>query len=266
MKFTTIVLLSLFFVALVWSSCNIGIDKESKREFGQLQINFSHNMQMDTFMYVNASENPFLVSEIQYFISDVKLYKSNGDIVLLDDFEDIHYVDTDITETLEYILKDSVPVGDYTKVSFTFGINEEKNQPMIFVNPPESFMFWPAYLGGGFHYMKLNGKWINDEGDTKVFNFHLGIGQEYDDNRNIISFHQNFFEVELPNSIISFKSGMITNMDVVMNIQSWFTGPHDYDFNEWGGKIMQNQKAMKLGCENGYDVFSISNIEYKDLK
>lgn len=111
---------------------------------------------------------------------------------------------------------------------------KKKNQPMIFVNPPESFMFWPAYLGGGFHYMKLNGKWINDEGETKVFNFHLGIGQEYDDNRNIISFHQNYFEVELPNSLISFESGMITNVDVVMNVHSWFTGPHDYNFNEWG--------------------------------
>lgn len=132
MKFTNIVLSFLFFVALVWSSCNMWINEESKLEFGQLQINFSHNVHMDTFMYVNASGNPFLVSEIQYFISDVKLYKSNGDIVLLDAFEDIHYVDTDITETLEYILKDSVPVGDYTKVSFTFGINEEKKSTYDF--------------------------------------------------------------------------------------------------------------------------------------
>lgn len=264
MKISSIVISSLFFIALVGASCNMGINKESKQEFGHLQINFSHNVQMDTFMYVNASGNPYLVSEIQYFISDVKLYKSDDEFILLDDFEDIHYVDTDIQETSKYVLMDSVPPGDYTKVSFTFGINEEKNQPMIFINPPESFMFWPAYLGGGFHYMKLNGKWINEEGETKVFNFHLGIGQKYDDDRKIISFHQNYFEVELPNSLISFKSDMITNMDVVMNIQSWFTGPHDYNFNEWGGKIMQNQKAMKLGCENGYDAFSISKIEYKD--
>jgi len=266
MKLSTIHILFLVFAVLFWSSCNSGLKEGAEKEFGHLQINFSHNVQMDTFMYVNASGNPFLVSEIQYFISDVTLHKSNGDKVLLNAYDDIHYVDTDIIETLEYVLKDSIPVGEYSKVSFTFGINEEKNNPMIFVNPPESFMFWPIYLGGGFHYMKLNGKWLNKEDVTKVFNFHLGVGQEYDENRKIVSFHQNYFDVKLPNSSVLIKTDETSEIELVMNVHNWFTGPHDYDFNKWGGKIMQNQEAMKLGCENGKNVFSINKIEYKDIK
>lgn len=266
MKFSRINILVLFVVIILWSSCDSGLKTGPDDSYGHLQLNFSHDMQMDTFMYVNAAGNPFMVSEIQYFISDVKLHKLNGEVVLLDAYEDIHYVDTDILETFKYLLKDSIPTGEYTKFSFTFGINEEKNKPMIFVNPPESFMFWPIYLGGGFHYMKLNGKWINEDGDTKVFNFHLGIGQEYDDDRNIVSFHQNYFNVDLQNDSITIKSDELTKLNVEMNVHNWFSEPNVYDFNEWGGKIMQNQKAMKLGCENGRNVFSINKIEYNDLK
>jgi hypothetical protein len=240
--------------------------KSTENEFGKLQLDFTNNIQVDTFMYVNSSSNPYLVSEIQYFISDVKLYSSNGDTLVLDKHEDIHYVDTDIPETFIYKFKDSIPVGKYSKIGFTFGINEEKNQQLLFVNPPESFMFWPRYLGGGFHYMKLNGKWKNLEGNTKVFNFHLGIGQNYDKEGKVESFIQNYVEVDLPKSQVQIKNNESSIVNVVMNVDNWFSGTNDYDFNVHGGKIMQNQEAMKMGCENAKDVFYIGTIDYEKIK
>jgi hypothetical protein len=47
-----------------------------------------------------------------------------------------------------------------------------------------------------------------------------------------------------------------------MNLESWFKGPHNWDFNGWGGDIMQNQAAMAVGCENGMDVFSLESPLY----
>jgi hypothetical protein len=259
---------ALFFggIVLFLSSCQFVSNKGESNQFGKLQLRFSHDILMDTFLYINDAGNPFLVSEIQYFVSDVKLYKHNGDTVLLDRIEDIHYIDTDLPETFKYSLQDSIPVGEYSKISFIFGINKEKNKSMLFVNPPESFMFWPAYLGGGFHYMKLNGKWRNQEDKTKVFNFHLGIGQLYDENRKIESFVQNYKEVYLSNSAIQIRKDQNVDVSIQMEVNNWFSGPNTFDFNLIGGKIMQNQNAINMACENVNDVFTIVNIETSDLQ
>ena len=40
------------------------------------------------------------------------------------------------------------------------------------------------------------------------------------------------------------------------NIENWFKNPNTYDHNQWGGDIMQNQPAMKIAAENGWNVFT----------
>jgi hypothetical protein len=41
-----------------------------------------------------------------------------------------------------------------------------------------------------------------------------------------------------------------------MNIEQWFENPNVYDHNQWGGDIMEQQDAMALAVENGWNVFS----------
>ena len=231
---------------------------------GYLLLTFQHSvdnspLKTDTMMYVNAAGNPYLVTEIQYFISDVVIHKANGDSLSLTQYDDIHYTDTHLPETMAYRLPDTIPEGSYQSISFTFGINKEKNKSLMFVNPPESNMFWPEYLGGGYHYMKLNGKWRDPEGVIRPFNFHLGIGQVYDASGQITGFIQNYFYVHLPASSFEIQKGKITRVQLVMNVNEWFEDPKIFDFNVWGGDIMQKQEAMHIACENGHNVFSVES-------
>jgi hypothetical protein len=236
---------------------------------GKLILQFSHQMNnlplvYDDMRYVNDAGNEYLVNEIQYFVSDVTLHQTDGSSILLDAWEDIHYVDTDLPETFLYAFKDEIPEGEYSSVSFTFGINENKNHSLMFVNPPESFMFWPENLGGGYHYMKLNGKWLNDLNQMAPFNFHLGIGQIYESYPDsIISFVQNYFTVNLPSSSFDLSASETKTIDIAMNVENWFKSPNTYNHNTWGGDIMQKQAAMATAVENGWDVFSITNISAK---
>jgi len=69
-----------------------------------------------------------MVSEIQYFISDVKLHHQDGSYQLLDEWKDIHYVDTDLPDTQTWEVYDPIAPGDYEKITFTFGISEEKTK------------------------------------------------------------------------------------------------------------------------------------------
>jgi hypothetical protein len=167
-------------------------------------------------------------------------------------------VDTDLPVTWQWNFLDEIPTGTFEKISFTFGISQQKNQSLMFVNPPESLMFWPELLGGGYHYMKLNGKWIDTLNQESPFNFHLGIGQVYHSYPDsITSYIQNYFEVVLPNSSFELSDGQTEKFTLVMNVEKWFESPNTYNHNQWGGDIMQKQDAMKLGCENGWDVFTL---------
>ena len=134
----------------------------------------------------------------------------------------------------------------------------------MFVNPPEKDMFWPEYLGGGYHSMKLYGKWIpaGQTIQTSPFDFHLGRGQiyySYPD--SITGFIDNDFTVSLPASAFDVSAGETLTVGITMHIENWFKNPHVYDHDVYGGYIMQNQEAMQKVRENGHDVFSFNLIK-----
>jgi hypothetical protein len=212
-------------------------------------------------IYTNAAGNEYLITEVKYFISDITFYKNDGSKKVIGDWKDIFYVDENIPESKTIRFFDNIPTGIYDSISFTFGISEQKNKSFMYVNPPEVDMFWPEVLGGGYHYMMINGKWKDTAGVNQPFNFHLGIGQLYHGNTtnvdSIYAFVQNYFMVHLPGSGFTMNDQNTLTFSLSMNIENWFENPHVFDFNYWGGAIMQNQPAMLTVKENGWDVFSI---------
>jgi hypothetical protein len=217
---------------------------------------------IDNLMYTNTAGNDYEVTEIMYFISDLKLYHQDGRVISPATWDDIHYIDTNIPETLEWVVGNEIPEGNYDSLTFTFGIPEEKNQSFMFVNPPEVNMSWPEVLGGGYHYLMINGWWLNTQGTRMPYNFHLGIGQIYENNSgqvaDITGFIQNAFTVHPEGGSFAIEEGKTNTAVLTMDVNSWFDTPVIFDFNYYGGAIMQNQEAMHIGCLNGADAFSIS--------
>ena len=263
MKTKSLAIAALALLMGVYTSCKEDdVIPPDSQETGKITIKFSHYvndqpLQIDSMMYVNAAGNLYQINEVQYFISDVVLVGDDNSEVSIDDWEDIHYVDNDIPSTMEWTVLDKIKTGNYKAVRFTFGISEAKNISYMYVNPPERDMFWPEFLGGGYHYMKLNGKWLDTTAMVVPFDFHMGIGQIYDVNDSIIGFVQNYFSVTLQDTTFAVVKDATTPLEIRMNIESWFETPHTWDFNVWGSYIMQNQTAMQTAKENGYDVFSL---------
>lgn len=240
---------------------------------GDLSINIGYSINgkaliTDSLFYRNEAGNEFMITEIQWFLSQIELQDEHGEwfrldhenaqflIVLPTDW--IFYIDTNIPES--QILKIlPLPTGKYKMLRFTFGLNEEDNRTGLFNDPPESNMFWPEPLGGGYHYMKLNGKYLDENEALAPLNIHLGIGQ----NEDHTVFYQNYFTVELP---IDFTIAENTEnqLYLTMIIDNWFRNPNLYDFNEYGSAIMQNQAAQQALKENGYNVFAIRTSENQD--
>lgn len=239
----------LILTAVLFSSCH-------KEKTAALSVSFAfhvdgQDLEQDVRKYVNAAGNQYEVNEVMFFISNIKLYQSDGSVVARDR---IHYVDVDIASTLDWDLG-MIPQGNYSGISFTFGLSDAENRSNRFVNPPECNMSWPDVMGGGYHYMKINGKWLADDGQVKPFNLHTGIGQLYDEEGNVTQFVDNSFSVTLEHPFTVPEKG--ENLQLVMNINQWFNASRMFDLDEWGGSIMQNQAAQEILKQNGPYVFEL---------
>jgi hypothetical protein len=221
------------------------------------QFVFKHNvngaeLNRSEMNYTNLAGNLYEVDELQYFISEIKLTRADGQIFGITADSSIHYVDIDLPLSQRWLPTDVIPVGDYTSISFVVGINEAKNKTGLFVNPPERDMFWPDMMGGGYHYLKMNGKWRSIGDTIKPFNFHIGTGMNMDKT----VFYQNYFTVTLPLNIHTASVGNL--FTITMNIEKWFEAPNLWDWNVIGGQIMMNQMAMRKASENGANAFQVS--------
>lgn len=238
--------------------------------YGNLSINISYSTNgkpliTDTLCYHNEAGNEFMITEIQGFISKMELQDERGEWKALE--PRIFYIDTNIPESQTLRIA-SIPVGKYKSLRFTFGLDEEDNITGLFSDPPESNMFWPEQLGGGYHYMKLNGKYLNENQELAPLNIHLGIGQ----NEHCTTFYQNYFTIEQPIDF-TISENAENQLYLTMIVDNWFRSPNLYDFNEFGSAIMQNQVAQQALKENGNDVFRVgqaidnqNNIDMKKKK
>ena len=266
-KFIKIVNIILICI-IITCSCNKEKSEPSITDTGKISIKFLHNVAGDSLIrnslvYTNLAGNQYEISELKYFISDLVLFSDKGEKINIYKWKQIHYVDLDYENTLQWDVFDDIPVGNYDSISFVFGIDEQKNKSFYFVNPPEVNMFWPEILGGGYHYMMLNGKWKTNDNQIFPFNFHLGIGQIYSGTStstdSIIGYVQNYFKVTLKTPELIIEKSKTKIIKISMDINSWFETPHVYNHDYWGCNIMQNQNAMLTAKENGFDVFSIKN-------
>ncbi|MCK5856420.1 MAG: hypothetical protein KAG64_02955 [Bacteroidales bacterium] len=206
--------------------------------------------------YTNAAGNVYSLYEVQFFISKLTIYQ-NGNAKELKAWSKEHYVDTNIPTTMSWDVVDDIQEGAYDSLSFVLGFIDADNQSFMFVNKPEVDMIWPEYLGGGFHYLKINGKWEIATDTLRGFAFHLGRGQVRDASGVPISFIDNSFKVTFANSEFSISKNKYTSMTIRMNVDQWFKNPTDYDHNTWGGDIMENQPAMQIAKDNGWNVFEL---------
>lgn len=211
-----------------------------------VNFNFAHlvdgdNVILDQIIYKNALDQEFSIKTIKYFISDVKLYKENGDVIA---FDDIHYVDVRTPETLSLELSQKIAQGDYKGISFVHGLTPAENITGRFTESPESLMEWPVMMGGGYHYMKLEGQYRTDA-DPSFFNFHSGAlnGTPYE------------VHIDLQNQPFAISSDLL-NITLQMEIQNWFQDPTDWDFVYFGSAIMGNTEAQETVMENGFNVYS----------
>lgn len=198
-------------------------------------------LRLNETIYTSARGLKYQVCQCQYFVSDLKvIYK---DRTVKEFPSSFHYTDVEIENTLKWSPSADFTLENADSLEFTFGFSKAENRSYRFKNPPENLMFWPDYLGGGYHYMKTNILYLDTDGKTSAFNCHIGRGQVYGADGEPSEYIDNDFRVKIP--VRRQGNCAVVNLD----ISTMFDYPNAALFTDYGG-IMNNQKAMKMFSEN----------------
>ena len=191
----------------------------------------------DSVIYTNAAGNSYSVHQLQFYLSgfeftDVSGAKFSSDTVIYADARDL--------QTLNFELHD-IPDGSYTAVSFRVGMDSAHNvSNCLPANMVNMNMAWPEPMGGGYHFLKLEG--IFEEGpDVYGYAMHLGTNP--------------CCVPVLLTGGMNHGSGTDT-LELTMNINEWFVNPNVFDFSSGYNYTMGNDTAMLQLAANGSDVFN----------
>jgi hypothetical protein len=183
-------------------------------------------------------EAGYLISVVtlNFYLSEIKLIRSDGSSVLVKDY---HYASLKDSSTNSFS-GNQVLQGAYTGISFNIGIDSVHNiQDGLPNTTDNNNMIWPVPMGGGYHFMKFEGYFSDSTGS---FGYAMHIGK----NENLIT-------VQLDTTFTI--SNNIVTLPLIMNLNEWFRNPYIYDFNVDGNYSMSSGPAMAKLKANGTDVF-----------
>ena len=108
----------------------------------------------------NSGQN-YNILNLFYLITDIKLSDNNGNTLYT--LSDIHFVSSDNENSNFIYFPEILSTGKYENIEFVFGLKSENNISNSFIDKDfHTQMFWPDFMGGGYHYMKLEGKFDNE--------------------------------------------------------------------------------------------------------
>ncbi|MEP1488932.1 MAG: MbnP family protein [Algibacter sp.] len=254
-RFIPILLISFFLL----TSCHK--DSDDDIVLTDITLNFSHswndtpitNSDFNDIKFTNAKGNLLSIERLRYLISKITFHKSDGSTLVLEGY---NLVDLTNNENLSFTPITKIPLDSYSDVTFTFGFNNEDNIDGAYNDLNAASWNVPTMLGGGYHYMQFDGKFINSINEAQGFNYH--VIRAADNAGDNPTFPQDtFFTVSLGATTITNN----TAFNVEMNIAEWFKNPNTWDLNVLNQMLMPNSAAQIMMFENGQNVFSLKPIE-----
>jgi hypothetical protein len=219
------------------------------KEPARVSLNFEHqidgeNLELYVMDYENEFGNTYNVQLLRYIVSKIQLIDDKGNSYELEDF---HYVDIETSSTLSLGESLKIPVGDYHSIQFTFGLDEEMNiSNSLLTEPLHGAMAWPDQMGGGYHYMRIEGAYIASDETQHFYLTHTGSTAG-------VARHINY---SLPINLNASEEQEY-QIDLTMNLNQWYSNPNTYNFEDYDDGIMGDSEAQQLIHDNGHNVFSV---------
>ncbi|MBW7844565.1 MAG: hypothetical protein H3C45_02750 [Bacteroidia bacterium] len=237
-----LILIGLFFT-FIQVSCVHDEEIETQVRSGNLVLHIAHqvgstDVQFDTVIYTNKAGNEYTISRINYYLSNFVLY-NEGKII----YQTNTPVYVDARNTPITIKLANIPEGKYDKISMLIGLDATTNIHGKIPDTDENIgMLWPESMGGGYHFLKLEGKFNTPDSVQRGYAVHVGLNP--------------FIITQQPINInVNITDKNTSNLDLVMNMNEWYQNPYTYDLYTDGNYTMGDSITMFKIAENGKDVF-----------
>ena len=255
MKFFKVLMLCLGLAML--TGCNSDDDAGTTPQEVNVVFTFSHywdgsqiqNSDFDQTSYVNAHGETLTLSKLVYLISDITFTAQDGTVYSAEDY---NLVNVREGQYLSFTPNVLLPEGAYT-VSFTFGFDDEDNSGNYpDLNSADGGWNVPDMLGGGYHYMRMEGKYLAAGTTDEVnFQYHTIRANKHTtlppgpDTLELLE--DTSFEVNLGEINITAETGI----EIDMNVAEWFKNPNTWDLTQYYTVLMPNYEAQILMYQNG---------------
>ena len=208
--------------------------------------------------YTNAKGTMHTISKLQYLVSNITLHKVDGSEVNLGGY---NLINLDMPLSRYYTPMNEIPAGTYSAVSLTFGFNEADNITGEYLDLNAASWAWPMMIGGGYHFMKFEGMFMDNTSNMKGFAFHNGTASKVNSDGSRTA-EANHFRVKLWDYEGGFtiEEGDNTTIDINMNLAGWFKNPITWNLDDLHIMLMPNYQAQKMINQNGRSVFSLGQI------
>ncbi|GAA4889684.1 hypothetical protein GCM10023311_12210 [Flaviramulus aquimarinus] len=233
-------------------------DNDDKVSQANITFNFNHNWDetpvtntdFNTIQFTNANGEQMSITKLRYLISNITFTSTNRERLVLAGYS---LVDLTNATNLSFTSLTNIPIGKYNNVSFTFGFNNDHNYNN-YTDLNSASWNVPEMLGGGYHYMQLEGKFIDNTSTETGYAYHAI--RAVDNSKTPLEFQDTFFEVNLGEVTITNN----TVFNIEMNIAEWFKTPNTWNLNVLNNMLMPNFNAQVMMFENGQDVFSLESV------
>ncbi|MBD2703016.1 hypothetical protein IC229_20385 [Spirosoma sp. BT702] len=220
-------------LALAFAACDTP-DTAFSDQSGKLRLVFDNvvgtsDLKLTNNNYQNASGESFTITKFNYYVSNIRLRKSDGtDYVVPQDSS--YFLVEESRPASQTVTLNNLPVGNYTGISFMIGVDSLRSladiskrtgvlDPGIATHDP---MYWD--WNSGYIFVKLEGisKAVPDTQNNQFF-YHIGgFGGGYNGKKTI----NNLRTVTLPfrSDVISVGSASTPTVQLTTDVLKLFDG------------------------------------------
>jgi len=216
-----------------------------------ITLNFTHHWNglkitpkdFNELKFTNENGERLSIERLRYLISNISLI--NG--------KNYHLIDVGENSGTSITIPELT--DESYALSFKFGLSDEDNTDGTYQDLNSVSFSVPGVLGGGYHFMQFDGKYIDNNNEATGFNYHTIKAVDTTDPDNL-KFEDTSFEVNLGTVVVANT----TEIEIKMNLAEWFKNPNTWNLNELNTVLMPNFEAQKMMRANGDSVFSLGEV------
>ena len=216
-----------------------------------ITLNFTHHWNglkitpkdFNELKFTNENGERLSIERLRYLISNISLI--NG--------KNYHLIDVGENSGTSITIPELT--DESYALSFRFGFSSEDNTDGTYQDLNSVSFSVPGMLGGGYHFMQFDGKYIDNNNEASGFNYHTIKAVDRTDPNNL-KFEDTSFEVNLGTIEVASNP----EIEIKMNLAEWFKNPNTWNLNELNTVLMPNFEAQKMMRANGDSVFSLGVV------